>query len=447
MSSPIRWHQSLAVRFGVAFVLFVVAGSSLLLAWLRHQQEQESQSVFATLARTDADFVQRLNLPRSGKLAHDLQQLLGMRIHFRDSAGAVDPPLPGNLAPLLSHSPPHRAVYTLPGQQQAIILRLDDRHDMIFIRDAATPALSLLHPATRNALLAFWLLSAALGWVIAGQVLRPLGTLTRRLPGFFTRGGPAPPEAQRPDEIGHLAQALTQARDELLEERLKREQSERLALLGRVATGLAHDIKNPLASIQLHAELMDAPPQDAQALQQIRDEAKVIEGLVNQWLYLARPASPQRVPANLRDCLQQTLHSLRGQAEHAGVTFISEVQDLRVLGDRSRLQQAFRNIMVNAIQAMPAGGTLSVTATQKDNRACLQFRDTGSGFSATALKGGTNLFYTEKEGGMGVGLNVVDEIISAHGGQMVLKNCPDGGAMVELCLPIDPSGTQSPPLS
>ena len=263
------------------------------------------------------------------------------------------------------------------------------------------------------------------------------------MPGFFIRGASPPPEAGRTDEIGHLARALTQARDELLEERLKREQSERLALLGRVATGLAHDIKNPLASIQLHAELMDAPTQDDQALQHIRAEAKVIEGLVNQWLYLARPGSSQSLPVDLQECLRQTLHSLRGQAEHAGVTLVADLQDLKVLGDRARLQQAFRNLIVNAIQAMPAGGALTVTATRAGHHAQLLFRDTGPGFSANALKQGTELFFSEKEGGMGVGLNVVEEIISAHQGQMMLKNCPNGGALVELCLPLDISVSQS----
>ena len=190
MQSSIRWHQSLAARFGVAFVLFVVVGSCLLLAWLRHQQQQESERVFATLARTDADFVKRLNLPRSAKLAHDLRQLLGMRIHFRDSAGSVAPPLPEPLAATLAKAPPQPAVYALPAHQQAIVVRLDDRHDMLFVRDAAMPALSLLHPATRNALLAFWLLSAALGWVIAG-------------PSFpFTAG--SPPARHAHQEVARL---------------------------------------------------------------------------------------------------------------------------------------------------------------------------------------------------------------------------------------------------
>jgi signal transduction histidine kinase len=440
MTPPLRWHQTLAARLGLGYVLFVVAGSMLLLGWLRHQQQREAEAVFMTLARTDADFVKRLNLPRSAKLAEDLRELLGMGIHFRDAEGRVDPPLPPALAPLLAKAEPRGEVYRLPEQRQALVLRLDARHDMLFVRQAAVPALSLLHPATRNALVTFWLLSAALAWLVAGQVLRPLRALTRKLPGFFAAPAAPLPEAVRRDEIGRLAQALAQSRDELLAERLKREQSERLALLGRVATGLAHDIKNPLASIQLHAELMTPPPDDAEAaaaLRLIRDEGKVIEGLVNQWLYLARPSPPRLATVGIQSCLAKAVQSVRGQAEHAGVT-VKETHaeaEPAVMGDRARLEQAFRNILVNAIQAMPGGGVLEVNVTPSAKEVVISFADSGPGFSTAALERGTDLFYSEKEGGMGVGLNVVAEIISAHGGRMTLKNRPTGGASVELSLP------------
>ena len=83
---PSPWHTSLAVRFGAAFGVFVVAGSLLLLAWLRHQQQAENERLFLTVARNDVDFVRRLNLPRSAKLASDLSQLLRLDVHFRTRA-------------------------------------------------------------------------------------------------------------------------------------------------------------------------------------------------------------------------------------------------------------------------------------------------------------------------------------------------------------------------
>lgn len=428
------------------FGMFVVAGSLLLLAWLRHQQQAEAERVFLTLARNDADFVKRLNLPRSPKLAGDLSQLLRMDIHFRASGGGpVEPAPDAALAQALAANPPRDAVLPLAGGRQAVVLALDAAHEMIFVQPAAAPTLSLFHPATRNALLAFWLLSGLLGWFIARQVVRPVGRLTGGLKGFFDSPAQVPAESARRDEIGLLARALTQARDELLAERQKREQSEKLALLGRVATGLAHEIKNPLASIQLHAELMQPEGLDAesaQSLRHIQAEVKVIEGLVNQWLYLARPAPPRRVPVALEDLLRETLAALRPQADHAGATLEFRVQGgspAVFFGDRPRLQQALRNVVLNGLQAMPGGGVLHVQLNQGAAEAELVFHDSGPGFSPEALARGSELFFSEKEGGMGVGLNVVHEIICAHGGQLMLKNGPEGGAVVRMVLPLGKS--------
>jgi len=431
---------SLVTRLVFVFVTFVAAGSLLLLAWLRYQQQAEDERIFLRLAHTDADFVQRLNLPRSAKLAEDLQQLLNMSLSFRDAEGHFEPPLQADQIRWLRDRP-RNEVLSLKDGEKALILRLDARHDMIFIRAAPEAPLSLLHPATRNALIAFWVLSAALGWIIARQVITPVQQLSRGLGSLFDSKDEIPEEVRRQDEIGDLARSLAQARDELWEEREKREQSERMALLGRVATGLAHEIKNPLASIQLHTQLMDATCLDtesAQSLKHVQEEAQVIEGLVNQWLYLTRPTSPKMQPLTITDVLHETLATLKAHTNHAGVHVESRMENTTalVLGDRTRLQQAFRNIILNAIQAMPCGGLLRIKSTANTTHARLVFHDSGQGFSAAALAHGASLFFSEKEGGMGVGLNVVQEILTAHQGSLHLSNDPERGASVTLELPL-----------
>ena len=362
------------------------------------------------------------------------RDLLGLEIHFRARAAeAANPALPADL-PVQAEAP-----VRLAGGREAVVLGLDPAHDMVFLRDEPSLTLSLGRPSTRHALLAFWGLSAALAWLGARQVVQPVAALTRVLPGFFNREGPPPPEVARADEVGQLARALTEARTDLHEERRLREQSERLALLGRVATGLAHEIKNPLASIQLHAQLVDTAALDADSARSIghvRAETEVIEGLVNQWLFLARPAPPQTAPHDLRALVAESLDTLSAQAAHAGVQFrLQAGQALPVRVDRARLRQALRNVLLNAVQAMPGGGMVEVDLEACDGRACLTVRDHGPGFSAAALEQATGLFYTEKEGGMGVGLNVASEIFFAHGGGLTVKNHPQGGAEVEMVLP------------
>lgn len=440
MSTTKRWHQSLSARYGVVMVGFVALGSLLLLTWLRYQQQEEAGRVFVTVAQNDVDFVRRLNLPRSAKLAEDLRQLLRMDIHFRNRLGLIEPPLHSAETPALKAQAAAPEVIPLPTGRQALILILDDQEDMIFIRESPALTLSLWHPATRHALITFWLLSALFAWIIGQQVVGPVRRLTRDLTGFFSHAQRSLPETLRADEIGELARALTQARDDLLTERERREQSERLALLGRVATGLAHEIKNPLASIQLHAQLMESVDLDAESQTSLRHllaEVRVIEGLVNQWLYLARPASPKKQPLEALALLNETLEMLQPQAAHAGVSLQWEAKtDSHILGDRLRLQQVLRNVILNAIQAMPGGGVLEIVLENQAAHLKITFHDHGPGFSTAALDHGAELFFSEKEGGMGVGLNVAREIISAHDGQIVLKNHPEGGALVEITLPM-----------
>ena len=357
--------NKLRLTLGLGFLAFIIAGSLLLLAWLRQREREESNRLFQALAQADAEFVRRMNLPRSGKLAHDLEQLLGMQIEFRTAGTA-----PANT-------------------EDRLTIRLDDKNDMIFTRTPVVSSLSLRDPATLNAFITFWLISGLVGWL-------------------------------------------------LVRERLKRAQSERLAMLGRVATSLAHDIKNPLASIQLHAQLMmPQNEEDRQAVRLIENESEVIAGLVNQWLHLANPLPPQLVKLDLAECIRGVSKNIEAQARHAGVEIKLDLPDrIWIMGDSQRLAQAVRNLMINAIQAMPGGGSLKVSGHPADSAFELRFSDSGAGFSNQALAHGTELFFTEKEGGMGVGLNIVSTIISAHGGGMNLQNDPKGGAVIIVSLPI-----------
>ena len=427
-------HQGLVRRFALAFLVFGVCGSLLLLAWLRHLERRQSAEVFLALAQNDADFVRELRLPRSEKLASDLGRLLKMEIFFRDQTGAHTP------AVSLPKLPTDGVVHQLEGQREAVAMRLDDTHDILFVRPTQTLAASVARPGTLGALVIFWLLSLALAWAVARQVVRPITGLTRVLPRLFDETPPALPEAERPDEIGQIARGLLDARVRLLDERQRREQSEKLALLGRMATGLAHEIKNPVASIQLHAQLTDDPTLGSEArrsLEMIQSESRVIEGLVNQWLYVARPAPPGTSLLNLREVLLQTVEILGAQAAHADVGIKLRFQaEMPVRGDRQRLVQAFRNLALNAIQAMPTGGTLTLAAHIESGQVHLTFTDTGRGFSERALQSGVELFYSEREGGLGIGLNVAREVITHHGGQMSLRNVTPHGAEVHITLPI-----------
>jgi signal transduction histidine kinase len=205
--------------------------------------------------------------------------------------------------------------------------------------------------------------------------------------------------------------------------------AQRFGLLGSISTSLAHEIRNPIAAIRLHGQLLEQTEPVGAGL--IVYEAAKIEGMLNQWMFLARPEPPRKTEIVLAELIMKTVRVLKPAADHARVHIEVTASPYRsVQADVHRLGQVFHNIILNAIQAMPEGGTLSITVSEED----IRFADTGPGFSPTALRRAANTVYSEKEGGMGLGLNVARKIIHAHEGQLVISNRTEGGALVLITL-------------
>ncbi|EDY20385.1 integral membrane sensor signal transduction histidine kinase [Chthoniobacter flavus Ellin428] len=465
----VRRISSLWLRLALPFLLFVVAGSTALALWLHAAAERESRHVFATLARTNADFIKSARLPANERVADYLSRVLNMHVFFRrrawdmtNSDGGLAmsqsqetiPPVTG---PLESHRDllrtlgPERGIVPAGRDFEAIAVPLENDLSLILVREVQPAWSFLVHTETLALLVAFWVFSVALAWVLASGFVRPLRLLAERLPQIENDPGGALPGAERSDEIGQLARAYLATRAQLAEERTRREQAERLAILGRMATGLAHEIRNPLAAIRMHAQLIgsahngDLASTANESLPVLLGEASKIEGLVQQWMFLARPQPPQMTAADLGDIVASVIRTLTPQANHARVRLVNEVPaGLRARVDTSRLAQAIGNVTLNAVQAMPKGGTVIIRG-ENGASVVLIFQDTGPGFSESALLHHADLFFSEKEGGMGIGMSVTAEILKAHFGKLLVSNAAEGGAVVTMELPVIPtSNTQHP---
>jgi signal transduction histidine kinase len=449
-SSP----RTLWIQIAWPFLLFVLAGSLALALWMRQLAQRESRAIFTALVNTNASFIRSRQIPASEQMMHYLGQVLNMDAFlardanpFLSATGPELVPLPtGALQPfraalhaLRSGRPPVR----LGRDFEGVAAQVNPGVRLVLVRRAeSTPALAG-GVETASVLAAFCLASVWLAWVVSRKVVHPLRLLTERLPQIEHDREATLPGAERRDEIGQLARAYLSARAQLNKEREQRRQAERMALLGRMATSLAHEIHNPLTAIRMHAQLIESSPDPTiasaarEALPIILAETVRIEGIVNQWMFLAKPEPPRTKECGLDAVLQRVIASYAALAEHAGVTLQTHVDPaLRVNADERRLSQAFANLLVNAIQAMPKGGTVEIAASAPAGKVQLAFRDRGGGFSTTALARGRELFYSEKEGGMGIGLTVTTEIVAALGGGLRLANAPDGGAVVTLTLPI-----------
>jgi signal transduction histidine kinase len=427
------------------FLLFAVTGSIVLIFWMQAAERRESRAIFTALAHTNADFLHNANLPATRQMMDYLGHLLNMRAFLRTQGALVPAPDHGALrddGPGLLSLSPSQGVSVLDHRYEAVAMPVQPGTDLLLVRQEEPGFIVLRRPETVIVLGAFWLLSVALAWSIARGVVQPIRLLAERLPNIESDPAATLPGAERPDELGDLARAYLAARTQIATEREKRVQAERMALLGRMATGLAHEIHNPLSAIRMHAQLVESAPAPelpaaaAAFIPTLLEETARIESLVNQWMFLTRPEPPSISALALEDVVGQSVRAHSATAAHAGVTVRSGIPaDITVMGDKRRLSQAISNVFINAIQAMPRGGLLTISAARTGAFVTLAFADTGPGFSAQALERHRELFYSEKEGGMGIGLSVTVEIVEAHHGHLEISNVADHGALVTFHLP------------
>ena len=437
--------NSLTRRLTLPFVAFVVAGSLALVLWIGVEERRQSREQFAAMARTNAAFVRSQNLPMSERTAQALGEVLGVRVNFLDALNEwtlAGPVWTKSSTAEYQAFPAEGGVFSPEAASQVAVARIAQGRSLVLLRVAEPLTEFLFRPRTLGVLGAFWALSLALAWVLARGIVRPLRGFAARLPHIADENSAPLPEASRTDEIGQLARAYDSTRAKLADERRAREQAERLATLGKMTTGLAHEINNPVSAIKLHTQLLEGEIADVhgERLSIILAETAKIESLVSQWMFLARPQPPQLSPCDLADLISASVKTLTPAAAHAKVKIVNQlVPGLVVNGDRRRLAQAFDNIIINAIHAMSArGGELKIesrTTNESVRKYIVSFTDTGVGFSTAAIKKGTELFFSEKEGGMGIGLSVTSEIVRAHGGELRLANAASGGAEVSLHLP------------
>jgi signal transduction histidine kinase len=416
--------------------VFVLVGSVALLALFQHRVQHEEAAAFEALAKANAAFLDRTPLPQSQQMARQLGDVMGARVFFWHAATSSIVGRDGDkVDAAIMTMPVDGRVHLMPDGREWMVGHFHRGSSRVFfLRPAVTSAAMLPNAESWFTLLLFWALSCVLAWWLARRVARPLRQLAAAVPGVGGDQGLPPLPVERADEIGQLARALTHTHDSLLDERERRRAAERLALLGRMATSLAHEVRNPVSAIRLHAQLLDgAPPEDAAASAKlIESEAARIESLVSQWMRYAKPGPVVMNAIDMPALVSESIAIMLPQAAHANVTLHAEIAAPWTLqGDRARLLQVLTNLLLNAIQAMPKGGRVTVRVRP----GCLEVADEGPGFSAAAIAKLGEPFFSEKEGGMGLGLAVSKEIVATHGGQMQVTNATAGGAVVRLDFP------------
>jgi PAS domain S-box-containing protein len=217
------------------------------------------------------------------------------------------------------------------------------------------------------------------------------------------------------------------------------ELKERLTALGEMSAGIAHELRNPMAVIAGYLKLL-AKKQDEAGQMITREITAEIEGMnriIDDLLTFARPTALNRVAVSIKELVENCVRSVL-QMPGASGTIGSDLrlQDIPVRVDEGLLRQALTNIAQNAVDAMPDGGTLTVTA-EGNRDAVISFRDTGHGIAHKDLKRVFLPFFTTREQGVGMGLALAHKIITAHGGRIEVESAEGNGTTFTIRLPRD----------
>jgi PAS domain S-box-containing protein len=218
---------------------------------------------------------------------------------------------------------------------------------------------------------------------------------------------------------------------------------DRLASLGRLSAGIAHEIRNPLTGVSLllddlHDRLLDRSD-DQTLIQRALGEIDRLEGLVNELLHFATLPQAIRKPDDIGKVLHDTLFLIQKQCENAGVDLVEKIsKNLPLIPiDQDKLKQAFLNLLNNAIDAMPKGGELRVVVEPYPQGVRLTIHDTGTGIDAEHLNNIFEPFFTTKGGGFGLGLAITYNIISDHGATIEVESRLNEGTTFILAFPAD----------
>lgn len=230
-------------------------------------------------------------------------------------------------------------------------------------------------------------------------------------------------------------------------------QTERLAAIGRMAAHVTHEVRNPLSSIGLNVDMLgdeirDAGPESKQLLASIQQELERLESITEEYLRLARLPEPSLTPDDPTHLLRDIAEFVRREMDAAGVELQLDLaaQLPPVAMDEPQLRQALLNLLRNAREAMPGGGTAKLEATRYDGGVRIQVHDEGAGIDEEEREHVFDLFYTTKERGTGLGLPLTQQIVVAHGGRIACKPRHPHGTTFEVWLPAAAQTTTGSPV-
>ena len=288
-------------------------------------------------------------------------------------------------------------------------------------------------------------LAVAFSLLVAGRIARPITALTAFTRQFMQdKQLPEEPHGAS-GEVGELTEAFVQTVRDLDQSRADLVRASKLAVLGELAAVMAHEIRTPIGILRSSAQMLAREPNLSPEAQEltgfIESETDRLNRLVTTLLDSARPRAPSLKPMNINILIKHVCGLLTSEADKKCIQITQSLTSapINIEADAELLTQMLLNLLMNAIQILPSGGEVEITSRSVADKLCIEVSDNGPGIAADTLSRVFDPFFTKRDGGVGLGLAVVQQIVIAHGGQIQAGSSPQGGALFTMTLPIKES--------
>ena len=290
------------------------------------------------------------------------------------------------------------------------------------------------------------LLTLSMATWVSREIARPVAALTRFARGYMRSKVLHAPPVVRGGEVGELTEAFVQMVRDIDQSQQNLVRASKLAVVGEMSSVIAHEVRTPLGILRSSAQMLSRESgisdEGRELVGFIESETERLNRLVSAMLDTARPRAPSYAAVDLHALIEKSIALLGGQAEKKQVVVTTALQAGRpvIECDAEQMTQVLLNLLMNGLQILGHGGRIEVSTRDDDRSLTIEIADDGPGIDPAERTRVFEAFFFRREGGIGLGLAIVQQIVGAHGGEVEAAESRLGGALFRIRLPRSQSG-------